>query len=98
MKLRCIFYAICACMFYNISIAQVGINRDGSKADASAILDVKSENKGVLMPRMTKSQRLAIKQPATGLMLYQTDGKTGFYYNKGTPSLPLWMLLGEGFS
>ncbi len=60
--------------------AQVGINNDGSNPDSSAMLDVKSTDKGILIPRMTQAQRDAIQQPATGLMIYQTDGTTGFYY------------------
>ena len=38
------------------SFAQnVGVNADGSTADASAMLDIKSTTKGVLIPRMTES-------------------------------------------
>ena len=35
------------------------------------------------MPRMTETQRDAISSPATGLMIYQTDGTVGFYYYNG---------------
>jgi hypothetical protein len=71
----------------------VGINGDGSTADASAMLDVKSTTKGFLAPRMTAGQRTAISSPATGLIVYQTDGTPGFYYNMGTPVSPNWVLL-----
>jgi|GEM_PF-2145813 len=64
--------------------AQVGINTDGSQPDNSAMLDVKSTDKGILIPRMTQSQRNAIASPATGLMIYQTDGTPGFYFYDGT--------------
>ena len=40
--------------------AQVGINTDNSTPDGSAILDVKSNTKGLLIPRMTTTQRSAI--------------------------------------
>ncbi len=53
--------------------AQVRINNDGSQAEVSAILDLKSTNKGFLPPRMTTSQREAIASPAAGLMIYNTD-------------------------
>ncbi len=66
------------------SISQVAINTDGSNANASSILDLKSTNKGLLIPRMTASQKSAISAPATGLMIYQTDGTTGFYYYDGS--------------
>jgi hypothetical protein len=37
--------------------AQVGINTDNSTPDGSAMLDVKSTTKGMLIPRMTSDQR-----------------------------------------
>jgi hypothetical protein len=61
--------------------------------DNSAQLDISSTTKGMLVPRMTLVQRTAILQPATGLIVYQTDGSPGFYYNNGTPAAPAWLLL-----
>ena len=47
-------------LFAGISVfAQVGINSDNSAPDASAMLDVKSTNLGLLAPRMTFTQWLA---------------------------------------
>src|SRR5262245_37823296 len=62
--------------------------------DASAALDIKSTTKGLLIPSMTLAQRNAISNPATGLLIFQTDGATGFYYNSGAPSSPNWTVLG----
>ena len=59
----------------------VSINEDGSAANASAILDVKSTSKGMLVPRVTSAQRQAISNPATGLMVYDTDENTFYFYN-----------------
>ena len=64
--------------------AQVGINTDGSQPDASAMVDIKSTDKGILIPRMTQTQRDAIASPAAGLMIYQTDNRKGFYYYNGS--------------
>ncbi|MEM1321844.1 MAG: right-handed parallel beta-helix repeat-containing protein [Bacteroidota bacterium] len=69
---------------------QVSINADSTAADSSALLDVKSVEKGFLMPRMTQNQRLAIPSPAKGLFLFQTDSTAGFRYNAGPDSLPQW--------
>jgi hypothetical protein len=57
------------------------------------MLDIKSNAKGMLVPRMTLTQRTAISEPATGLLVYQTDGVAGFYYNTGTPLSPDWVVL-----
>ncbi len=62
--------------------AQVGINTE--TPDASAALDITSTTGGLLVPRMTETQRDAISSPATGLMIYQTDGTVGFYYYNGS--------------
>jgi hypothetical protein len=62
----------------------VGINNDNSNPDNSAMLDVKSTDKGLLTPRMTEAQRNAIPTPATGLLIYQTDNTPGFYVYDGT--------------
>jgi trimeric autotransporter adhesin len=68
----------------NLSFGQgMGVNATGAPADASAILDASSTSQGVLVPRMTQSQRDAISAPATGLLIYQTDGTAGFYVYSG---------------
>lgn len=50
----------------------------------SALLDLSSTTKGLLIPRMTLAQRGNIVSPATGLMIYQTDFLAGFYYFDGS--------------
>src|SRR5215207_9234898 len=68
----------------------VAINTDASLPDNSAILDLKSTSKGLLIPRMTIAQSNAIVNPATGLLIYRTDGTPGIYFNAGTPAVPNW--------
>ena len=70
--------------------AQVAINTDNSDPDPSAMLDIKSNTMGLLIPRMTEAEKLAIPSPAEGLIIYQTDGHHGVYINHGTPSAPAW--------
>ncbi|MEI7594788.1 MAG: collagen-like protein [Bacteroidota bacterium] len=55
--------------------------------DPSSILDLSTTNKGLLMPRMTKTQRLAIPNPAKGLIVYDID-LSQFWYFDGTTWLP----------
>ena len=52
--------------------------------NASSLLEMVSTSKGLLIPRMTIAQRNAIATPATGLLIYLTDGTKGFYYYSGT--------------
>jgi BclB C-terminal domain-containing protein len=68
----------------------VAVNTSGAAADTSAMLDVNSTSKGLLVPRMTNAQINAIVLPANGLLVYQTDGTPGFYYNAGTAISPAW--------
>ncbi len=58
----------------------VGVNEDGTDPDPSAILDVKSNSRGMLVPRLTKAVKLGIPGPANGLLVYQTDDTIGFWY------------------
>src|SRR5687767_1686383 len=46
---------------------------------ASAMLDVNSTSRGLLVPRMTTAQKNAISAPVNGLLVYQTDSVAGFY-------------------
>ena len=74
------FLAVVLIMF-NGQAQSVGINNENP--DGSAALDITSTTGGLLVPRMTETQRDAIIPAATGLMIYQTDGTAGFYYYNG---------------
>lgn len=79
---------------FNIN-AQNNVGIGTSLPDESAMLEVQSTTQGILVPRMTETQRLLIKgangiaPPATGLLVYQMDGTPGFYYYNGLN----WVLL-----
>ena len=84
------FTVLVGCICFKAEAQSVAINTDGSTAHASALLDVKSTTKGVLVPRMSKAQKNAIVTPATGLLIYQdAPDSTGFYYYSG--SSWLWL-------
>jgi len=57
--------------------------------NASSLMEMISTTKGLLMPRMTKTQRDVIASPATGLMIYQTNSGPGFYYFDGSSWQPV---------
>ncbi|MFD2908947.1 hypothetical protein ACFSX9_09375 [Flavobacterium ardleyense] len=78
----------CICVFMFLftmqyAFAQVGINT--TTPHPSSILDVSSAEKGMLAPRLTTVQRLAITTPAESLLVYDTTEK-GFYYYNNTSS------------
>ena len=49
--------------------------------DASAVLDISAQNKGLLVPRLNALQRLSIANPADGLFVYDTDDSCFHYFN-----------------
>ena len=78
MKLK-IQLVIVFCMITSLSFAQIGIGT--ISPDASSVLDMTSTTQGVLIPRMTTTQRVAITTPALGLQVYDTDSKSVWSYN-----------------
>ncbi len=88
MKKGC-FLSLLILNFFVAYTQSVGINTDASLPNASAMLDVKSSTKGMLMPRMLQAQRNLIPSPAAGLMVYQTDNTPGYYYYNGSAWVPL---------
>lgn len=76
-------------LFTSDTLAQgVSIGSVGDSPDASALLDLNvsgmADKKGILIPRMTEGQKLEILNPATGLLVFQTDNSPGFNYYDGT--------------
>ncbi|MDD7886998.1 hypothetical protein [Flavivirga sp. 57AJ16] len=59
--------------------SQVGIGN--TNPDASAILDITSTTRGMLTPRMTTVQRVAIASPAEGLVVFDIDEYAFYYYD-----------------
>ena len=80
------FKYIFLALISNLAIGQVGIGT--TSPNSSAALDVTSTNSGLLIPRLTEAQKLAIVSPATGLLIFQTDATSGFWYFNGTAWTP----------
>ena len=72
----------------------VGINNP--TPHAKSLLDLTSSDKGLLTPRMTAAQRIAMfaapDATAKGMLVYQTDGAQGYYYYDGAA----WQMLQSG--
>jgi trimeric autotransporter adhesin len=62
--------------------------------NSSALLEMSSNTKGMLIPRMSKNQRIAIASPSTGLLVYQTNLNPGFYFYTGT----IWKAIKGGIT
>jgi len=74
--------------FSYTTIAQVGIGTDSPAA--SAAFEVYSTTKGLLLPRMTKTQLESIFSPVEGLMAYCTDcDSKGLYVYSGVEFISL---------
>src|SRR5882757_2376787 len=79
---------VLGCLLFFMAQSQgVAINSDGSAPDTSAMLDVKSSNKGVLIPRLALTgihDSATIHFPKTSLLVYNTATAgtltPGFYY------------------
>lgn len=78
----------------------VGINSTGNRPDTSAMLDISSADKGLLIPRVNLTSLTdvsTITLPAASLLVYNTNnsltGGSGFYYNNGTSTSPNWIKL-----
>ena len=76
------FYIIVILFSTKVFSQSISINTDGSQPHPSAILDVKSNTKGILFPRTSTTSRIAIVNPAKGLILYDTT-TSGFWFHNG---------------
>lgn len=81
-------------MFFTLAVSaqNVGINIDGTMPDSSAILDVQSEDKGILIPRVelvAANDTLPVTAPKVSLLVYNTV-TSGAGVNEVTPGFYFW--------
>ncbi len=88
LDLFCCVLAVLATFFTNAQ--GVAIGPAGSQPDASAVLDIQSTSKGLLLPRLTTEQQQSIVDPATGLLVLNTDSLELYLFN-GT----VWTCIGQ---
>lgn len=88
-----LFVAFMAHAVFIHAQTNISINATGVVAHPSAILDVSSTNSGLLLPRMTHDQKMAIVNPANGLMIYQIGGGDGIWYYDTSSNGGEWVAL-----
>ncbi|MFS4428719.1 hypothetical protein [Chryseobacterium sp. S90] len=95
MKKIIISILMCYGFSLNAQTGRVGINT--SNPDPSAVLEINSSNKGLLIPRVSLqslSDGITVPSPANGLFVYNTNSNLssglGLYVNSGTAAAPSW--------
>jgi hypothetical protein len=90
----------CLCIATSAFPQGAAVNLTGAPADNSAVLDVSSSNKGMLVPRVAlidTSDAVTIPQPQVSLLVYNTTSGNGlvpgYYYNSGSQISPYWSQL-----
>ena len=85
MKTKSIAFIAILILSWQLSTGQgVSVNESGIPAHSSAMFDIQSTSKGMLIPRMTTSQRTAINSPANGLLVFDTTSGSFWFYHGGT--------------
>jgi cysteine-rich repeat protein len=87
-----------ACSYENpAAIRGVAVTEDATRANPSAMLDIKSDSRGVLIPRLSSAQRNAISFPVRGLIVYDVT-TSSFWYYKTNSWFEISNSYGTGFS
>lgn len=82
LKFVCSTYLFLIVACYTALCQSVAINNTNQVPHSSSILDVSSQSKGMLIPRLDLEARENITNLPDGLWVYQTDGSSGFYYSQ----------------
>jgi hypothetical protein len=94
-RLAAVLGVLMLCMSLTTEVrAQSNVGIGTLNPDPSALLEMQATDKGMLIPRVTSAQRVAIAAPATGLLVYQTDSLSPsapntFWYFDGTIWRPI---------
>jgi hypothetical protein len=62
--------------------SQVLISENNGSPHSSAMLEIQSDARGVLIPRLTSEERTGISLPAEGLLVYDSDLRSFFIFRK----------------
>jgi len=72
--------------------AQIKVGQNPTQIEPSAMLEVASSSKGVLLTRLNTAEVNAISAPATGLLVFNTDLQC-LQIQLGQPATPSWQCL-----
>ncbi|MDR1739221.1 MAG: hypothetical protein LBR45_00480 [Bacteroidales bacterium] len=84
-------------LFYgviNANAQSVAIGEQDFVPNKAAILEIRSTDKGILIPRVADVREILVDSGSIGLLVYQTDNNAGFYFYNGTE----WKHIGQGGS
>ena len=89
MKRSFLFLFVSLSGLLSLQAQGVAVNNTATPANSSAMLDISSNQKGLLIPRLKTVERDAVSLPATALLIFNTD-LLQFQVNVGTPAKPDW--------
>ena len=92
--LHSLFFICFLALSFSVVAQNGGVAVGHTAPDPSAALDVQSEERGLLMPRMSTGDRNAITNPATGLLVFDMD-KQCLYMFDGQSWKPIGYLTSD---
>lgn len=83
-NVKTILFGIICILCANISQAQVKIGTNPDQIQRSSILELESDTKGLLLPRLSDTTMINSLNPLDGMLIYLTkEPKQGLYVRKG---------------
>lgn len=76
-------FSLVLSLFCSLLLLSQGVGIGTNSPAGSALLDLSSTSRGILIPRMTTAQRTAIVSPANGLLVYDISNSGFWFYNGG---------------
>ncbi|MFT7481761.1 MAG: hypothetical protein ACI8WW_000691 [Oceanospirillaceae bacterium] len=102
---RQLFLTVVLCLMLQVTSFAQSIKLNNQADPGSAMLEVNSTSKGILIPNVTLTgitDATTIATPAASLLVYNTatvsDVEPGYYYNAGTAGSPFWTRLSTSTS
>ncbi len=74
------FTLILSVLFCSVALQSQNVGIGTSDPDSSAVLEITSTDRGVLLPRLTTGQRVSVSNPAIGLLVFDTNTESFWFY------------------